>query len=312
MATSTLPASFLHPLIPTDSALARDLVLPRATGPAALAALAARIADEAGPALRSIARHDPERRWYARLALSADVEAWLIGWAPGQGTPAHDHGEASGALHVLEGTLREERRSGRGPVERVLLGAGQTSAFGPDRIHAVSNAGDVVATSVHVYSPPLMPMRRLPSIDALLEPIGAPPPAEANGIDRLLDEARVDLPRVGPEVAAEARDRGAVLVDIRPAGERAAEGVIPGAVAIERNVLEWRLDPSSPARLPFASYDLDVIVLCTEGYASTFATLALRRLGVRASDLDGGFRAWRAAGLPVHVPDQPEPLVTGA
>ena len=80
-----LPASFLHPVIPTGSALARDLVQPPGTGPANLGALAARIADEAGPALRSIAGHDPGRRWYARLALSADIEAWLIGWAPGQG-----------------------------------------------------------------------------------------------------------------------------------------------------------------------------------------------------------------------------------
>lgn len=174
----------------------------------------------------------------------------------------------------------------------------------------MTNVGDVDATSVHVYSPPLLPMRRLPSIDALLDPVEPPAPLEATGIDRLLDEARAGLPRVGPERAAEANDRGAILVDIRPAGERARDGVIPGAIAIERNVLEWRLDPSSPARLPFASYDLDVIVFCTEGYASTFAAVALRRLGIRATDLDGGFHAWRAAGLPVHIPQQAEPLGT--
>ncbi len=79
-----------------------------------------------------------------------------------------------------------------------------------------------------------------------------------------------------------------------------AEGEIRGALVVERNVLEWRFDPASAARLPGASYDLPVIVFCSEGYTSSLAAAALRDLGVwRATDLDGGFRAWRAAGLPV-------------
>jgi rhodanese-related sulfurtransferase len=90
-----------------------------------------------------------------------------------------------------------------------------------------------------------------------------------------------------------------VLVDIRPAAQRAAEGEIPGALIVERNVLEWRFDPASDARLPQASYDLRVIVVCSEGYTSSLAAAALQDLGVRqATDLDGGFQAWQAAGLP--------------
>jgi rhodanese-related sulfurtransferase len=92
---------------------------------------------------------------------------------------------------------------------------------------------------------------------------------------------------------------GALLVDIRPQAQRETEGEIPGATIIERNVLEWRFDPASTARLPVASYDLQVIIFCSEGYTSSLAAASLLDLGVRhATDLDGGFRAWQAAGLP--------------
>jgi rhodanese-related sulfurtransferase len=125
-------------------------------------------------------------------------------------------------------------------------------------------------------------------------------PAGARTIDEVLADARTRLKRLDPhEAFAAARDR-AVLVDIRPAAQRAAEGEIPGALIIERNVLEWRFDPASSARLPVASYDLQVIVFCSEGYTSSLAAAALQELGVRrATDLAGGFRAWEAAGLPV-------------
>jgi rhodanese-related sulfurtransferase len=92
---------------------------------------------------------------------------------------------------------------------------------------------------------------------------------------------------------------GGLLVDIRPAAQRAEEGEIPGAIIIERNVLEWRLDPRSDARLSFTRYDLEVIVTCQEGYTSSLAAAALQDLGLlRATDLAGGFKAWQAAGLP--------------
>jgi rhodanese-related sulfurtransferase len=126
------------------------------------------------------------------------------------------------------------------------------------------------------------------------------PPAGSHGIDELLAAARARLTRLGPLAVHEAMGRGAVLVDIRPAAQRAAFGEIPGAIVIERNVLEWRLDPRSDARLDFAdSYALEVIVICQEGYTSSLAAAALQDLGLhRATDLDGGFAAWRAAGLP--------------
>jgi rhodanese-related sulfurtransferase len=128
-------------------------------------------------------------------------------------------------------------------------------------------------------------------------PTSAPPGSRT--IDQVLDAARKQLDRVTPQQAAQAAAEGAVLVDIRPAAQRAEEGEIPGALIVERNVLEWRFDPASDARLPQASYDLRVIVVCSAGYTSSLAAAALQDLGVRhATDLDGGFLAWRAAGLP--------------
>ena len=92
-----------------------------------------------------------------------------------------------------------------------------------------------------------------------------------------------------------------MLVDTRPEWQRRAEGEIPGALLIERNQLEWRLDPTSDARIPEAAdHDVEVIVVCSEGYSSSLAAASLQDLGLhRATDLVGGFQAWRAAGLPV-------------
>jgi rhodanese-related sulfurtransferase len=118
-------------------------------------------------------------------------------------------------------------------------------------------------------------------------------------VEHLLAGARAGLRRVGPVEAAAAQRDGAVLVDIRPQAQRVREGEIPGSLMVERNVLEWRFDPASEARLPLASYDLEVIVVCSEGYTSSLAAYALQQLGIRrATDLAGGFRAWQAAGLP--------------
>jgi len=129
--------------------------------------------------------------------------------------------------------------------------------------------------------------------------VRTPPPGSV-GIADILTAARARLARLDPHETAAAVARGAVLVDIRPAAQRAEFGEIPGAVIIERNVLEWRLDPRSDARLPFADdYDLEVVVTCQEGYTSSLAAAALQDLGLRrATDLAGGFAAWRDAGLP--------------
>jgi rhodanese-related sulfurtransferase len=128
----------------------------------------------------------------------------------------------------------------------------------------------------------------------------AGPPPGSRTIDQMLAAARARLDRLSPRQALQEALDGALLVDIRPAAQRAAEGEIPAALIVERNVLEWRFDPASAARLPQAGYDLRVIVFCSEGYTSSLAAAALQDLGVRgATDLDGGFRAWEAAGLPV-------------
>ncbi|MFH8366504.1 rhodanese-like domain-containing protein [Streptomyces sp. NPDC018031] len=121
-------------------------------------------------------------------------------------------------------------------------------------------------------------------------------------IDELLADARAQLDRVGPAEAASIRAGGGVLVDIRYAALRDRDGTIPGALIVERNELEWRLDPLCDHRLPEATgHELPVVVICNEGYASSLAALSLRRLGLRrATDLVGGFQAWRTAGLPVR------------
>ncbi len=119
-------------------------------------------------------------------------------------------------------------------------------------------------------------------------------------VDTMLADARGGLDRVTPEQAEAELRAGAMLVDIRPFANRAAEGEIAGAVPVERIVLEWRLDPASEHRLPGVTTNTRVIVLCNEGYSSSLAARDLRLLGVhRATDLIGGFRAWLAAGLPV-------------
>ena len=117
-------------------------------------------------------------------------------------------------------------------------------------------------------------------------------------VDEMLDDARSRLTRVGPREAAQLMDEGAKIVDIRPAWQRAGTGEIPGSIVIERNHLEWRLHPSSSARLPQARAGQQWIIVCTEGYTSSLAADSLNALGIVATDIVGGFEAWRRAGLP--------------
>ena len=127
-------------------------------------------------------------------------------------------------------------------------------------------------------------------------------PAAPRSIDEVLAETRRRLHRLQPAEAAARMTDGALLVDTRPVAQREADGEVPGALVVERNVLEWRLDPASDARLPEATgYDVEVIVLCSEGYTSSLAADALRSLGLhRSTDVVGGFSAWVAAGLPAE------------
>ena len=125
-------------------------------------------------------------------------------------------------------------------------------------------------------------------------------PAGARTIDEILASARARLLRVTPREAFGELAAGGVLIDIRPAAQRAAQGEIPGSVIVERNHLEWRLDPCSDARLPWVTgYDHRIIVFCVDGYTSSLAAAVLQDLGLqRATDVIGGFRAWTAEGLP--------------
>lgn len=119
--------------------------------------------------------------------------------------------------------------------------------------------------------------------------------AERSRVDAALGAARARLDRVAPEHLADEIVAGALVVDLRPAADRAADGELPGAVVVERIHIEWRLDPTSCDRLPEATEGRRVVLVCNEGYASSLAAAALRDLGVdRATDVVGGYRAWRA------------------
>jgi rhodanese-related sulfurtransferase len=121
------------------------------------------------------------------------------------------------------------------------------------------------------------------------------------GVDEVLAAARHGMQRLTPHEAAAAAERGALLVDTRTQAQRCRQGDVPGALVIDRTVLEWRLDPCSEARIPEATgKDLHVVVLCRQGYSSSLAAASLRAVGLhRATDVGGGVEAWLAAGLPV-------------
>jgi rhodanese-related sulfurtransferase/predicted metal-dependent enzyme (double-stranded beta helix superfamily) len=278
---------------------------------------------------------DPDVRWYLPLHRSTSCDVWLLAWERGQDTDWHDHGGSSGSFAVAEGSLIEQYRvpSGRRLTHR-RLGTGHAVAFGPGHVHDVAHGGSGSATSIHAYSPPLVAMTYYRSTDyglvaretvAIDGPEGGRGrggadtalaratasaaklssdalPSGAPGIDELLAEARSGLRRIRPEAAFAAITDGAVLVDIRPLEQRIVEGEVPGAIIIGRNVLEWRLDPHSEARIPaLARAEKRLIVMCSQGYASTLAAASLRRIGLtEATDLDGGFQAWQAAGLPTR------------
>lgn len=132
-------------------------------------------------------------------------------------------------------------------------------------------------------------------------------------IEAVLLAARAGIERLTPGEALAAMRRGAVLVDIRPGEQRGRDGLVPGAWVVDRNVLEWRLDPAGEYRIPaLARRDHQVILICDEGYQSSLAAATLARLGLDAGDVIGGVQLWRAEGLPLD-PAQPErPPVSAA
>ncbi|MBJ7294462.1 MAG: hypothetical protein JHC78_13065 [Ilumatobacteraceae bacterium] len=119
---------------------------------------------------------------------------------------------------------------------------------------------------------------------------------ERNSIANILAEARRSLLRVTPEMLSGERENGTLIVDIRPVEQRQRDGDLPGAIVIDRNVLEWRLDPSSEHRIPqVTGYDIRIVVVCNEGYSSSLAAAVLQKLGLhQAVDMIGGYQAWLA------------------
>jgi rhodanese-related sulfurtransferase len=206
-----------------------------------------------------------------------------------------------------------------------VIHPGKPRAFGPDYAHDVRNVSLAPAVSIHAYSPPLTDMNEYELDGSRLVP-REPASGESEMVDQgwrmeekplrrigavsieqALAAARARLRRLPPDEAYEAMVKTqAILVDIRPEGQRALEGSIAGALVVERNVLEWRFDPASDARLPVATgHDIQVITFCSEGYTSSLAALSLQDIGLwRATDMIGGFHAWREMGLPIVPPSQ--------
>jgi rhodanese-related sulfurtransferase len=126
---------------------------------------------------------------------------------------------------------------------------------------------------------------------------------DPESVEGLVAEARSRLVRLSPAAARQAAAAGAALIDIRSDSQRARDGTLPDASFVPRNVLEWRLDPASPHRdAKLARRDRTLILVCDEGYQSSLAAATLCRFGLRATDVEGGFQAWREAGLPVNPP----------
>jgi rhodanese-related sulfurtransferase len=124
-------------------------------------------------------------------------------------------------------------------------------------------------------------------------------------VDDLLASARKRLQRVRPADLAAEQALGALVIDTRPVEQRERDGDLPGAIVVDRNVLEWRLDPASPHRLSeVTGYDLRIILVCNEGYSSSLAAFTLQELGLhRATDLIGGYQAWRATAAATPAPE---------
>ena len=122
-------------------------------------------------------------------------------------------------------------------------------------------------------------------------------------VEDLLAEARAEIDRLSPAEAQEAAREGAILVDIRPLEQRQRDGLVPGADVVQRDVVEWRLDPRGAHRDPnLARPDCRVILICDEGYQSSLVAATVRRFGLDACDVIGGVQAWSAAGLPIEDP----------
>ncbi|GAA1348150.1 cysteine dioxygenase [Saccharothrix algeriensis] len=191
--TSALVRADLHPAL--DVPLLHDLIHPSRElwTPRELRELTSFVAGELTTALLSVLEFDPGRRWWARLGLTEGVELWLLSWLPGQGTEPHDHGGAAGSFAVLTGELTEHYRYPGGPVRTAVRDVGSAVGFGAGRAHRVVNRGAAPASSVHAYSPPLVPTREYADLADI--PAGIPPlPALRLPLERLRELADQEGP----------------------------------------------------------------------------------------------------------------------
>jgi len=252
----------------------------------------------------SLERH-PAARTGLRILATESYDVWLLRWPAGTAVSPHHHGDSDAAFVVSSGALTETRwLDGRREERQLTRGKGATVERGV--VHDVGAQAEAV--SVHVYSPPLARMAFFddqaekvlleepvdPHHDAVI--VGGSSIMHSGGLERILDRARARIsPRVEPRDLAAAADLGALVVDTRPADLRLRDGELEGATVIDRNVLEWRLDPYGSHRIPEASdADRPVILVCDEGYASSLAAVSLLDLGRRnVTDLRGGYQAWR-------------------
>ena len=281
---------------PVPSALTGDVLLAMAEG---FAATAERWIDDLPV--------DGSERSGLRILDTELYDVWLLRWPPSTSVSPHDHGESAGAFVVVSGELAELRWAD-GTRTRQKLGPGQGTIVEQGVVHDVL-APATTSISVHVYSPPLSSMSyfderaaavvaRFPVVETAEFRAGESRSGRRpGGVDHLLSEARR---RIAPRVPAAELDRrlaeGAIVVDTRPAELRARDGELPGALVIERNVLEWRLDPWGTHRIAEAADPhRSVIVVCDEGYASSLAAAALLDVGrTSVTDLEGGYQAWLA------------------
>jgi rhodanese-related sulfurtransferase/mannose-6-phosphate isomerase-like protein (cupin superfamily) len=240
--------------------------------------------------------------------LAADAyDVWLLSWPADTEISPHHHGESEVAFAVVSGELEETRWQCGRPESRAVR-RGECVAVGRGVVHEVRAEGGE-AISVHVYSPPLSRMEffddqaeRLLFVEPVDQAVdavvmtGRPVESDPGGLDAALDRARKKIaPRIEPEDLSAAMARGALVVDTRPQNLRQQDGELEGAIVIDRNVLEWRLDPRGTHRIRGASDpDRPVVVVCDEGYASSLAAVALLDLGRRnVTDLAGGYQAWK-------------------
>jgi len=278
---------------------------PAAVTPEALFGMASGLALAADAWTYSLEKH-PVARTGLRILATERYDAWLLRWPVGTAVSPHHHGASEAAFAVSSGVLRETRwRDGR--REERLLTHGLGATVGRGVVHDV--AAEVEALSVHVYSPPLARMAFFDDqaekllLEETVDPSrhsvivsGVSSIEHRDGLDTVLERARQRIsPRIQPRDLAAAIDLGALVVDTRPADLRQRDGELEGALVIERNVLEWRLDPHGSHRIQEATdADRPVILVCDEGYASSLAAVSLLGLGRRnVTDLEGGYQAWK-------------------